>query len=127
MSNNCRQTRQRQIILEELHKFKSHPTAVEVYELVKMKLPNISLGTVYRNLEHLYKRGEINRLETAGRKMRFDADRAEHFHVRCTKCGKIEDLHDLSVEQIRNDVDKLSNFKITGLKLEFEGLCKKCK
>ena len=58
-----RMTTQRKIIMEELAKVTSHPTAVEIYEMVKRKLPNISLGTVYRNLELLADQGKIQKLQ----------------------------------------------------------------
>ena len=64
-----RMTRQRAVILEELRKVKTHPTADELYSIVRERLPRISLGTVYRNLDFLADTGEIRRLEAAGTTM----------------------------------------------------------
>ncbi|MDR2745258.1 MAG: transcriptional repressor, partial [Desulfovibrio sp.] len=75
-------TRQRSVILEELRKVDTHPTADELYTIVRVRLPHISLGTVYRNLEYLVAAGEIARLESAGTSMRFDGDVSGHQHVR---------------------------------------------
>ena len=75
-----RMARQRAVILEELRKLKSHPTADELYSIVRERLPRISLGTVYRNLDFLADSGEIRRLEAAGSTKRFDGDISNHQH-----------------------------------------------
>ena len=69
-----RMTRQRAVILEELRKVKTHPTADELYSIVRERLPRISLGTVYRNLDFLTESKEILKLESAGSIRRFDGD-----------------------------------------------------
>ena len=61
---NLRMTRQRKVILEELCKVDTHPSADEVYALVRKRLPRISLGTVYRNLEILAESGDIQKTRT---------------------------------------------------------------
>src|SRR5574340_808335 len=87
-----RRTRQREVILEELQKVKSHPTAVGLHDLVRRRLPKISLGTVYRNLELLAKAGVIRKLETAGAEARFDGNAGQHHHIRCVGCGRVDDV-----------------------------------
>ena len=87
-----RKTKQREVILEELMKLRAHPSADELYERVKKRLPRISLGTVYRNLEMLSREGIIHRLETAGSQKRFDGETGDHQHIRCVRCGRIDDL-----------------------------------
>ena len=67
-----RNSRQRQVILEELRKLTSHPTAAVLYAVVRRRLPKISLGTVYRNLELLARMGVVQKLELAGGEARFD-------------------------------------------------------
>jgi Fur family ferric uptake transcriptional regulator len=84
-------TRQRQIILEELRKADTHPSADEVYETVRKRLPRISLGTVYRNLEILSELGEIQKLELGGDLKRFDRKPNKHYHIRCMNCGRVDD------------------------------------
>ncbi|HEY3315794.1 MAG TPA: transcriptional repressor [Bacillota bacterium] len=123
-----RKTKQRQVILEELRKVKSHPTADEVYEMVKKKLPRISLGTVYRNLELLSDAGEIQTLELAGTQKRFDGEPATHYHVRCLNCGKVEDL-DFSLDELEGMEEKVrreTGYEVFGYRLKFLGLCPKC-
>jgi len=83
MGKQLRITRQRRVILEELQRTKSHPTADELYRKVRRRLPRISLGTVYRNLELLSRSGLIRKLEIGGGKMRFDGIVEPHYHIHC--------------------------------------------
>ena len=123
---NLRMTRQRKIILEELRKVNTHPSADEVYDMVRKRLPRISLGTVYRNLEILSKTGEIQKLEPGRTLKRFDGNPYDHYHIRCIQCDRIVDAHidnDLNVDDV---ISETSDFKIIGHKLEFIGLCPRC-
>lgn len=86
-----RSTRQRQVILDELQKLTSHPTASELYGIVRQQLPKISLGTVYRNLELLARAGTIKKIDSSGRETRFDSDLSPHHHLRCVECGRLDD------------------------------------
>lgn len=120
-------TKQRKIILEELRKLKSHPAATELYELVRKRLPRISLGTVYRNLEVLADAGIIRKMETAGTQKRFDGTIENHYHVRCVKCGRVDDLPIPPISEIEDVVRGFSDYKISSYRLEFQGLCPTCK
>ncbi len=121
-----RMTRQRRIILEEFQTPGQHSTADEVYARVRKKLPNISLGTVYRNLDILSQTGMIKKLGLSGRQKQYDGGLHRHYHVRCVRCGRISDV---SADPF-GDLDAAaatSDFTILGHQLEFEGLCPKCK
>ncbi len=123
---NMRLTTQRQIILEELGKVKSHPTANEVYDMVRKRLPRIGLGTVYRNLELMADSGIILKLEVGGTQKRFDATIAPHYHIRCTSCGKVDDL-DMEVQTTINEAAAIaSNYEVLGHHIEFTGICNTC-
>jgi Fur family ferric uptake transcriptional regulator len=123
---NMRLTTQRQIILEELGKVTSHPTANEVYDMVRKRLPRIGLGTVYRNLELMAESGIILKLEVGGTQKRFDATVTPHYHIRCSSCGKVDDI-DLEVqEEINEAAAESSNYKILGHHIEFSGICNEC-
>ena len=74
-----RMTYQREIILEELKKTKTHPTADELYTTVRQRIPHISLATVYRNLETLANSGLVRKLEVIGRQKRFDGNTPTRF------------------------------------------------
>lgn len=124
---NMRLTTQRQIILEELGKVTSHPTANEVYDMVRKRLPRIGLGTVYRNLELMADSGIILKLEVGGTQKRFDATVDPHYHIRCSSCGKVDDV-DLEVKyEINQAAAKASSYKILGHHIEFTGICMDCK
>ena len=123
--SNLRMTRQRKVILEELRKVKTHPSADEVYEMVRKRLPRIGLGTVYRNLEILSESGDIQKLEPGCSLKRFDGDTSEHCHIRCVRCDRIADA---PLPDVKFDLKKVesNDFEITGHRLEFLGLCSEC-
>ena len=123
---NMRLTTQRQIILEELGKVTSHPTANEVYDMVRKRLPRIGLGTVYRNLELMADSGIILKLEVGGTQKRFDATIEPHYHIRCTSCGKVDDIAMEVQGQINLAAEKASNYIILGHHVEFSGICGEC-
>ncbi len=119
-------TRQRRIILEELRKVTTHPSADEIYEMVRKRLPRISLGTVYRNLEILSKLGGIQKLELGGTVKRFDGNPENHYHIRCLGCFRIDDMAVDPPAHIESDAERLTDYKIVGHRLEFLGLCPNC-
>ena len=119
-------TRQRRVILEELRKLNSHPTADEVYEMARRRLPRISLGTVYRNLEILSEYSMIQKLEWGGIQKRFDGNVGNHSHVRCMGCGCIEDVPLEPLTALENAVRGMSDYEIIGSRLEFIGICPQC-
>jgi Fur family transcriptional regulator, ferric uptake regulator len=122
-----RLTRQRRLILGLLRSVKTHPTADELYEMVREKLPHISLGTVYRNLEIMAAEGIIRKLETAGTQKRFDGIVEEHYHVRCVRCGRVDDLPVKSIKAVDDAVVGMTDYQILSHHLEFAGLCPHCK
>ncbi len=123
---NMRLTTQRQIILEELGKVTSHPTANEVYDMVRKRLPRIGLGTVYRNLELMAESGIILKLEVGGTQKRFDATTDPHYHIRCSHCAKVDDI-DIPVQHHINEIASAeTNYKILGHHIEFTGICRQC-
>ena len=121
-----RMTRQRRVILEELREMSSHPGAEEVFEVVRRKLPRISLGTVYRNLEILSELGEIQKLELGGTLMRFDSKTEKHYHMRCINCDRVDDAPMGFMENMETALRGATEFKIMDHRLEFLGLCPVC-
>jgi len=123
---NMRMTRQRTMILEELRDHNTHPSADEVYEMVRKRLPRISLGTVYRNLEILSELGEIQKIELSGSLKRFDGNPQKHYHIRCINCDRLDDAPVPFMEHIEDKLCGATDYKITGHRLEFLGLCPMC-
>ena len=122
-----RNTRQRRVILEELQRLDSHPGAAELYEIVRRRLPKISLGTVYRNLDLLVRNGVIRKLDYGGGESRFDADLSEHCHVRCVRCGRIDDVDEVLGKWPGAACKTLHGYRILGHRLEFSGICPACR
>lgn len=121
-----RLTTQRQIILEELSKVKSHPTANELYDMVRKRLPRIGLGTVYRNLELMAENGLILKLEVGGTQKRFDATTDAHYHIRCTSCSKVDDIKMPVIMNLVREAAGSTSYDILGHHVEFSGTCPSC-
>jgi len=121
-----RKTKQKEAILEVLRGTNSHPTADWIYNEVRKEIPNISLGTVYRNLRLLCESGEISELDLCGTLARFDARQDNHYHFRCEKCGLVFDV-DLPVDaEIDRRAEQKTGFEVSYHRLEFRGVCGSC-
>lgn len=105
----------------------SHPTAVWIYDEVRKELPNISLGTIYRNLRRLRERGEISELEIDGSGKRFEANIARHYHFQCDRCGQIFDIEDSTSQRLDWQISRQTGFQISKYQIEFHGLCRECR
>lgn len=121
-----RMTKQRAVILDILRKMGTHPTADEIYEMVRAQIPRISLGTVYRNLEFLYVQGLVTLLDIGGSQRRYERVGEMHYHVRCRGCGKVEDLDFVLDTSLEETIKSNSDFEIIGHQLEFIGYCPTC-
>ncbi len=125
-----RETKQREAIMEVLRRTGSHPTADRIYEEVRKVIPNISKGTVYRNLNILRDTGAVVELglsgtgsRTAGR---YDGTPETHYHFRCESCGQVFDLDEPVDRELDEKVSQKTGYKVTHHQLEFRGLCKEC-
>jgi Fe2+ or Zn2+ uptake regulation protein len=124
--NLHRETRQRKAILKALRSTASHPTADWIYAEVRKSLPNISKGTVYRNLKVLLEAGMISELRTDGDKIRFEGRRDNHCHFICLNCGEVLDLDEVLDESIARRVAQNTGLRILTHHLEFKGECRNC-
>ena len=123
-----RMTYQREIILEELRRVKSHPTADELYLMVRHRMPRISRATVYRNLEQLSEAGMVVKLMGTGNQRRFDGNTQKHTHIHCVKCGKIADIaapEDMDSASLP-DIQSSCGYKVLGRQIEYTGICPEC-
>jgi len=126
VAEKLRMTLQRQIILDHVRASRSHSSADDIFQRVRHKLPRISLGTVYRNLEILSEQGLIKKLGPPGKQMRFDGNVDPHYHIRCVACDKIEDLPVQPIDHLPERVSALTNYIILGHEVDFWGLCPDC-
>ena len=121
-----RDTKQREAILKILRDTRSHPTADQIYDEVRKDIPNISKGTVYRNLQVLEEDGAIAVLNIDGTQSRYEVKQASHYHFRCENCGCVFDLDEPVVFELDERVAKKTGFKVKYHQTEFRGLCKDC-
>lgn len=119
-------SKQRESILKYLRSTKCHPTAETVYQNILSENPNISLGTVYRNLTLLTELGEIIKITDFDGPDRFDGNNAPHYHFVCKDCGAVLDLEMDSLAHI--DLLAAHNFSgmIEGHRVHFYGKCPNC-
>ena len=121
-----RHTIQRALTLETVQKLQNHPTADEVYTAVSAEYPNISRGTIYRNLNQLSENGDIRDLKVPGGADRYDHDSADHYHVRCIRCGRIFDVDMEYMPDLERSIRDARGFQFLGHDLMFRGICPEC-
>lgn len=121
-------SRQREAIKNYLMSTKAHPSADMVYDHIRKDFPNISLGTVYRNLSLLVEINEAVKVPSADGVDHFDGDTSPHFHFLCTSCGAIIDLElePDTFEEINALANKHFAGMIEGSNVHFHGKCEKC-
>jgi Fur family peroxide stress response transcriptional regulator len=121
-----RATRQREAILHVLQGTDTHPTADWIYDEVRKVIPNVSKGTVYRNLKVLREMGEISELDLSGTVSRYEGRKENHYHFRCSRCGRVFDLDEPVDRELDARVARSTGFKVACHQLEFRGLCREC-
>lgn len=119
-------TKQRETVMGVVYDCKDHPTAEKIYELAQKRLPNIGLGTVYRNLNILCDEGAVLRIHTPGDADHFDFNTMRHDHFYCTHCGQVFDidLPPISPECFEQSVKNGATIK--SYHLIVEGQCAQC-
>lgn len=121
-----KRSRQRERILDTLRRTKSHPTAAWIYDELKRDFPDLSLGTVYRNLNILHDQGLVRVLQSGSTFDRFDADTSVHYHFVCQGCGKVEDIDFPLPHDIDTKASIVLGRVVTGHRLDFFGICNSC-
>ena len=121
-----KKSKQRDMIKTFLMGRKDHPTADVVYMNVRQQNPNISLGTVYRNLTLLADIGEITRLRLGDGVDHFDADTSPHYHFICSDCGSVIDLEMDNIDNIFPVAEANFDGRIAGHITYFYGTCNSC-
>ena len=105
---------------------RAHPTAQEIYEEVRKQIPNISKGTVYRNLQVLNMEGLVSELNLNGALSRFEVKQGDHYHFRCEQCGRVFDAGYPVEQDLNSKVAAKTGFNISSHQLEFRGICHDC-
>ena len=122
-----KQFRKRNAILSYLRQTKTHPSAEMVFNELKADYPDLSLGTVYRNLAMFKNQGTIASIGTVGGVERFDGNTEPHVHFICTGCQRVDDLPKLEVpEELSRTVMDQTGGKVDECHLTFTGLCSQC-
>mgnify|MGYP003303303449 CR=1 FL=1 len=128
MAMSTKQFRKRNAIMAYLKSTKAHPSAETVYGHLKEEFPDLSLGTVYRNLSMFKQQGMIASLGTVNGIERFDANTVPHVHFICTGCDAVMDLpHIHTPEALRQAAADESGGRVQECHLSFTGLCRECK
>lgn len=121
-----RNTVQRQIVLGAVRSLPIHPTAEEIYSYIAETHPTISKGTVYRNLNLLAEQGEVLRVRIPDGADRFDFRSDCHYHIRCTRCGRVFDVDMPYREDFLREVEDTHGFIFDGYDIAFTGVCPDC-
>lgn len=119
-------SKQREALLRALKSTRSHPSADWLYDELRKEFPNISLGTVYRNLALLADNGIIQRITTGSGREHFDGFTNEHSHFVCTQCDSIYDINLSGTSELDNEVEKSLGAKVDDHSLVFYGICSTC-
>lgn len=105
---------------------KEHPSAEMIYNDLKGDNPNLSLGTVYRNLKQLEEIGKIIRVTNVNNHERYDANCEDHVHFVCERCGRVIDIMDADMEAVKLACNLTAGVKIKRMQLVIEGTCEFC-
>lgn len=124
--NGCKVTPQRLAVYDMLSHTTGHPTAEMIYQKVKEQYPTMSFATVYKSVEIFSKLGVIQVLNTGEDSFRYDAKTSEHPHIKCTKCGRVNDVSHLDARAVESLVENETGFKVNGHQFYFYGICPDC-
>lgn len=119
-------SRQRESIKATLMNRYDHPTADMLYTTIRQEYPNISLGTVYRNLNLLVELGEIQKLTCGDGKDRFDADTSPHYHFVCKCCNSVLDLTMTPIPDVEREAAERLGAEVESHSIYFYGTCQNC-
>ncbi len=123
---SLKHSRQREAIKENLKGRTDHPTADMIYSDIRMIYPNVSLGTIYRNLALLSAQGEIMKINCEEGILRYDGNPKPHGHFICKSCGNISDFEFEHADKLKSQISKRLEASVDECVLTFYGLCKHC-
>jgi Fur family peroxide stress response transcriptional regulator len=126
LKTTYKKSRQRERIYELLRGTETHPTASWIYDQLKGEFPDLSMGTVYRNLNILIEQDLIRKIDFGSTFDRFDANTEPHYHFICERCGSIADLELPMDYSLHGKVESSTGLKVKRHRIEFYGICKRC-
>lgn len=120
-------SKQRELILNQVKSYPIHPTADQVYSALKAENPNLSLGTVYRNLNLLSEMGMLLKIKIADGSDRFDGRTDCHYHMVCDKCTQVFDIELSELDSLNEAVSQKYGHELTVVTLNLNGICCNCR
>jgi Fe2+ or Zn2+ uptake regulation protein len=120
-------TVQRRVILDAVLNLDDHPTADRVFEVVRHRLPDLAMPTVYRTLEYLARIGVITKACHPGRATRYDPRTDLHHHLICLGCSQIIDFEDETLDQLTVPDTSGMDFEVRDFRVQLRGLCRSCR
>lgn len=122
-----RYSKKREAILNAIRSTTCHPSAEWIYHTLKPTHPDLSLGTVYRNLVFFQQQGQVQSVGVVNGQERFDGNTAPHSHFVCTNCGAVIDLHSIKLDSsLTRDVSEQYGLSVERHELTFYGRCQTC-
>lgn len=119
-------TPQRLAVYRTLAESKEHPSAEMIYSKLRDLFPTMSLATVYKTVDMLVELGLVQKLNVGEDSFRYDAWTDEHSHIRCTSCGRVDDLVEIDASMMVDAARAGTDYQITGQQFYFYGICKDC-
>jgi Fur family transcriptional regulator, peroxide stress response regulator len=122
-----RLTRQRQVVLDAIQSGEHHPTAAEIFDAARAKMPGISFATVYNSLRYLKDAGFVQEITFGNGASRYDREIDRHDHAICSQCGKLVDFDLPGTVALTRAAARASKFKAESIRLTLVGLCPQCR
>ena len=120
-------TSQRRAVLEALEEAKGHPSAEDIYLIVKKKNPRVALGTVYQALSVLEKIGVVNSKHWSESPTRYDLNVEPHIDIRCAGCGEVSEIPGVELGELEERISNSTTYEVTRTAMVVEGLCPACR
>jgi len=121
-----RYSKQRELVMQTVQQLCDHPTAEEIYDKAAQECPNLSLGTVYRNLNLLCENGQLLKVPIPGASDRFDHTLGDHAHAYCEVCGSVTDVLPQALPMLQEALKGGCGFQVHQMNLVLEGVCPEC-
>src|SRR6185436_9265472 len=120
-------TRQREVVLRVIREREDHPTASDVFEAARRRLPGISYATVYNSLRFLKEAGLVHEIKFGDSASRYDRETDRHDHALCSQCGKLVDFDLPQAAKLMKAAARRSKFKPESVHLTLKGVCPDCR